>query len=133
MESKMTFNHNEYIAKQNAKAIARNKPIKAFANFSGYSDVEPFEVVDVRTENKVVVRAMKAERAEGWKPDFVAGGFSNICTNNEDQRNAWSISPDEEGRLVTLRWSKAKMRWQSACGGRYYMSDTPAKHYDFNF
>jgi hypothetical protein len=133
MESKMTFNHNEYIAKQNAEAIARNKPIKAFANFSGYSDVEPFEVVDVRTENKVVIRAMKAERAEGWKPEIVSGGFAGHCTNNEDQRNAWSISPDEEGRLVTLRWSKAKMRWQSACGSRYYMSDTPAKKYDFNF
>jgi hypothetical protein len=129
----MTFNHKEYIAKQNAKTIARNKPIKAFANFSGYSDVEPFEVVDVRTENKVVIRAMKAERAEGWKPDFVSGGFSAHCTNNDDQRNSWSISPDEDGRLVTIRWSKAKMQWQSACGSRYYMSDTPSKKYDFNF
>ena len=129
----MTFNHKEYIAKQNAKTIARNKPIKAFANFSGYSDVEPFEVVDVRTENKVVIRAMKAERAEGWKPEFVSGGFSAHCTNNDDQRNSWSISPDEDGRLVTIRWSKAKMRWQCADGSRYYMSDTPSKKYDFNF
>jgi hypothetical protein len=129
----MTYDRNEYIAKQNAEAIARNKPIKAFANFSGYSDVEPFEVVDVRTENKVVIRAMKAERAEGWKPKFVSGGFSAHCTNNDDQRNSWSISPDEDGRLVTIRWSKAKMRWQCADGSRYYMSDTPSKKYDFNF
>ena len=104
----MTFNHKEYIAKQNAKTIARNKPIKAFANFSGYSDVEPFEVVDVRTENKVVIRAMKAERAEGWKPEFVSGGFSAHCTNNDDQRNSWSISPDEDDAWLQSVGQKQK-------------------------
>ena len=129
----MTYNHTDYQAKQEAKTIAENKPVKAFANFSGWSDIEPFEVVDVRTENKVVIRAMKAERAEGWKPEIVSGGFAGHCTNNNDQRKAWDISSDEGGRLVTIRWSKAKLRWQCADGSRYFMSDQPVKKYDFNF
>ena len=41
----MTYNHTDYQAKQEAKTIAENKPVKAFANFSGWSDIEPFEVV----------------------------------------------------------------------------------------
>ena len=76
---------------------------------------------------------MQAERAEGWKPEIVSGGFAGHCTNNNDQRKAWDISSDEEGRLVTIRWSKAKLRWQCADGSRYFMSDQPVKKYDFNF
>ena len=129
----MTYNHTDYQAEQEAKITAENKPVKAFANFSGWSDIEPFEVVKVCTENKVVIRSMQAERAEGWKPEIVSGGFAGHCTNNNDQRKAWDISSDEEGRLVTIRWSKAKLRWQCADGSRYFMSDQPVKKYDFNF
>ena len=129
----MTYNHTDYQAKQEAKITAENKPVKAFANFSGWSDIEPFEVVKVCTENKVVIRSMQAERAEGWKPEIVSGGFAGHCTNNNDQRKAWDISSDECGRLVTIRWSKAKLRWQCADGSRYFMSDQPVKKYDFNF
>ena len=129
----MTYNHTDYQAKQEAKITAENKPVKAFANFSGWSDIEPFEVVKVCTENKVVIRSMQAERAEGWKPEIVSGGFAGHSTNNNDQRKAWDISSDEGGRLVTIRWSKAKLRWQCADGSRYFMSDQPVKKYDFNF
>lgn len=129
----MTYSHTDYQAKQEAKTIAENKPVKAFANFSGWSDIEPFEVVKVCTENKVVIRSMQAERAEGWKPEIVSGGFAGHCTNNNDQRKAWDISSDEGGYLVTIRWSKAKLRWQCADGSRYFMSDQPVKKYDFNF
>lgn len=129
----MTYNRETYLAKQQAKAIARNKPIQAFANHAMYSDVEPYEVIEKRTENKVVIRSMKAEHKDGWKPNMITGGFSFHCTNNEDQRNAWEITPDEGGKTITIRWSKAKCRWQDAHGNRYFMSEHPVKKYDYNF
>ena len=129
----MTYNFSEYQAKQEAKQIARDKPIQAYANHAMYSDTQPYEVIEKRTENKVIIRSMKAEHKADWKPNMIAGGFSFICTNNDDQRNAWVITPDEDGAIVTIRWSKAKRRWQDAQGNRFYMSEQPVKFYDYNF
>ena len=129
----MTYNRETYLAKQKAEAIARNKPIKAYANHSGWSDVRPYEVIEVRTENKVVIRKMNVERKEGWKPEFVSGGFAGHCINNENQHSAWDITSDKNGREVTIRFSKAKCQWQDKHGNRYFMSDEPVYHYDFNF
>ena len=122
-----------FMERQIAEQIERNKPIKTYANNAMYSDTEPYEVIKICTENKVIVRQMQAERSPDWKPNIVAGGFSGHCTNNDDQRNAWVIEPWGAGREVTIRWSKAKRQWQSADGSRFYMSDHPVKHYDFNF
>ena len=122
-----------YIEKQKAEATARNKPIQAFANHAMYSDVQPYEVIEKRTENKVIIRSMKAEHKDNWKPEMVAGGFSFICLNNDDQRRAWEITPDEEGHIKTIRWSKSKCRWQDADGNRFFMSEEPVKKYDYNF
>ncbi len=129
----MTHSYSDYRAKQEAKAIARNKPIQAYANNTMYSDIEPYEVVEKRTDNKVIIRSMRAEHKDGWKPDMIPGGFSFHCTNNQDQRNAWEITSDEDGHTITIRWSKAKCRWQDAHGNRYFMSEQPVKKYDYNF
>lgn len=111
----------------------QNQEIKAFANLAMYTDTRPFEVIEVRTANKVIIREMKAEMSADWKPEIVAGGFGGHCVNNHDQDSAWVITPDEEGREITIRYSKAKGRWQDKYGQRFYMADEPFKHHDFNF
>ena len=129
----MTYDRNEYLAKQKAEAIARNKPIRAFCNYIMYSDVKPFEVVERRTDNKVMIRMMDAERRADWKPEFIPGGFFGHCTNNDDQRNAWDIKSNEANPLIAVRWSNAKWGWFDSHGGRYSMEDAPRKKHDFNF
>jgi hypothetical protein len=129
----MTYDRNEYLAKQKAEAIARNKPIRAFCNYIMYSDVEPFEVVERRTDNKVMIRMMDAERRDDWKPEIIPGGFSGHCVNNHDQGKAWDIKSNEANPLIAVRWSNAKCGWFDSYGGRYSMEDAPRKKYDFNF
>ena len=129
----MTYNRNEYLAKQKAESIARNKPIRAFCNHIMYSDVEPYEVVERRTEIKVMVRMMDADRRDDWKPEIISGGFSGHCVNNGDQGNAWDIKQNEANALIAVRWSNAKTGWFDSSGGRYSMEDAPRKKYDFNF
>ena len=106
--------------------------MKKYANNHMYSDVRPCEVVEVKSEKKVIVREMKAERDPDWKPDFVAGGFTAHCTNNNRQN--WICSSDPDGRLMAI--SKRKDgRWYEVGGNHnsFVFSDKPLKHHDYNF
>ena len=97
------------------------------AHVSLWSDVEPVTVVK-RTKKTVTVRRDKAERDPNWKPEWIPGGFSAICTNNEDQQ--WIIEEDPSGRTETFYWSGVNNRWQhNDCTLR------PGwlKIYDYNF
>lgn len=74
-----------------------------------YSDVNPYTVVDVSKNGKrIKVRACKAELADGWKPEFIPGGFSAHCTNQSEQK--WNIEEDEEGRVVELSLRRVKFK-----------------------
>lgn len=69
----------------------------------------PFEY---QPDRKVIkgdtFRACKAELADGWKPEFIPGGFSAHCTNQSDQK--WNIEEDEEGRVVELSLRRVKFK-----------------------
>jgi len=100
-----------------------------YANYYGYSDVKPFEVVRRVSDKTLEVRAMKAERDPTWKPDFVPGGFCGTVVNQGSQR--WIITSDPSG--VVRRIRLGKRGWKDAHGGRYDLSDKPVKFYDYNF
>lgn len=104
------------------------KPRK-YANRSLWSDVEPYEVVEVKTPNKIMVRAMNSEMT---KPAEViaTGGFAAVFDNHTQE---WKNTPNPEALIFPIRWSKAKMRWQDKWGNRYTLSDNPIKFYDNNF
>ena len=106
--------------------------IKQYANYHGYSDTDPFEVLEVRSNRKVVVREMEASRDTSWKPEIVPGGFSGHCTNQHRQR--WNIESNSSGNTFAI--SKRKNgRWYRVgenCG-RFIFSDKPVKFYDYNF
>lgn len=110
--------------------MRNEKEIKKFCNYLGYSDVTPFEVVEVRTENKVMVREMDCE-ALPWKRDFHPGGFHGHTSNQHDQK--WKITSNEKNPVFAVRFSKRKNIWRSAGGSRFAMSDEAIKFYDFNF
>ena len=129
----MTYNRETYLAEQTATRIAERKPIQEFANHMMYSDIEPYEVVEVKTENKVLIRPMDSQRSPDWKPEIVSGGFSGHCTNNHQQHNAWLIKSNPENGTIAIRWSNKKLGWFDKFGGRYSMHDKAIKKYDFNF
>ena len=101
-----------------------------YANHIGYSDVNPFEIVRKVSEKTLDIRAMDSELDPNWKPEFVAGGFSAICTNNCNQQ--WVITPNSSHSVVRIR-KHSDGSWKDKHGRRFRLSDEPAKFYDYNF
>jgi hypothetical protein len=101
-----------------------------FANHLGYSDINPYEVVNVVSDKTIEIREMDAVRDTSVKMEFVPGGFSAICTNQYDQK--WGIKPNTNNKVFRIRLSKNK-GWRDAHGRRFQLSDTPRKFYDYNF
>jgi hypothetical protein len=101
-----------------------------YANHYGYSDVNPFEVVRIVSDKTIEVREMNAERDESVKMNFEVGGFSAICTNQNEQK--WFITSDESAPMIRLRLNK-KGEWKDKHGRKFALSDQPIKFYDYNF
>lgn len=100
-----------------------------YANYCGYTDVKPFEIIHRVSDKTLDIRAMSAERDPSWKPDFVPGGFCGTVINQHEQR--WTIKSDPDGRVVRIRLGKRG--WKDAHGNRYNLSDKPIKFHDYNF
>ena len=100
-----------------------------YANHYGWSDVNPFEVIKVVSDKTIEVREMDADRDETVKMDFVAGGFSAICTNPYDQR--WVIKSDPTAPVIRIRLGKNG--WKDKHGRKFKLADAPSKFYDYNF
>ena len=117
------------IEQERTDRIAKAKKIKKYCNFHGYSDVTPFEVVQVISDQTVVVREMDAVIDPDWKMEAHVGGFMAHVVNNGGK---WNITSNENNFTTRARWSKAKGRWQTKYG-RMVMADQPNKFYDYNF
>jgi hypothetical protein len=100
-----------------------------YANYLGYSDISPFEIVRRISDKTLEIRAMSAERDPSWKPDFVPNGFCGHISNQHDQR--WFISSDPDRPVVRIRLGK--QGWKDRNGRRFELSDKPRKFYDYNF
>jgi hypothetical protein len=101
-----------------------------YANLCGYSDVEPHEVVRVISDKTIEVREMWAERDTSVVLDFVPGGFSAVCTNQNSQK--WIITRVEDAPVFRIRKNKSGV-WKCKDGQRFKLSETPYKYYDYNF
>jgi hypothetical protein len=128
-------NIREQIEQERADRIAEAKKIKKYINYCGYSDVTPYEVVEVISDQTVVVREMDAELDPNWKMEAHVGGFAAHVVNNGGE---WIITSNPENTTYRARWSKAKGQWQIKKKGwtsamRMRMSDQPNKFYDYNF
>lgn len=105
---------------------------KKYANQRGYSDIEPYEVIEERTPNLYIIRGMKSvqteESKQKMKESFMPGDFHCHFDNFLQD---WIIEPDEEGRQVKVRRHKDGKFYDSD-GQRYEISEKPIKFYDFN-
>lgn len=104
--------------------------VQNYANRFGYSDVCPFEIIKRISSKTLVVRSMTAVLDDAFKPNFIAGGFSAICTNNNKQE--WVITSNPDGQVLRIRLQK-NGTWKDANGHQYGLNSKPVKHYDYNF
>jgi hypothetical protein len=100
-----------------------------YANLHGYTDINPYEVVQVVSDKTLKIRPMKSKLDPNWKPKMIPGGFAAHCTNQNDQTYTYSSYEQAE----TIRCRKRKDgHWYSAYG-RHVLSETPLRFYDYNF
>jgi hypothetical protein len=108
-----------------------DREIFTFATKLGGTDRDPCEIIKWVSDCTIEIRHMKVERDPAYKPEFVAGGFSAVCLNQEDQK--WIIEPNPENPIFRIRWSRRKKCWQDAHGNHFALAREPRKYYDYNF
>ena len=105
---------------------------KLYANRSaGTPTSDPFEVVEVRTAKKMMIRRDGRQARSGHgSATFTPGGFFGHTANDRDQR--WFITPDPVAPVFAIRQRK-NGKWYNTHDNRYAVGDTPRKFYDHNF
>lgn len=118
-----------YIAAANGKK-------KLYANHIMYSDVVPFEVIEMKTATCWVIREMECTEKESSKKErmesFVPGGF---CGHFDNYTQEWNIKSKKDGYTTCIRYhsSKTSKGWYGAGKEYYRVEAKPCKFYDFNF
>lgn len=92
-----------------------------------YTDAEAYTVIR-RTPKMLVLQRDRATLKEGWKPEFITGGFAGHCINQHEQE--YDYEQDPEGHTIKVYWSDKR--------GAFLFNDkcvTPGRHefYDYNF
>ena len=98
-----------------------------------YSDVNPYEVVEMITPNKWVVReldvTLKPKAKRNIQESFCPGGFVGHVDNGYQE---WDIRVNEKNPLITV-FRGRKTRYFKIGGMPMSMTLSPIKIYDFNF
>ena len=120
-------------ATEEAERLAELREVRGrkFANFHGYTDVNPFEIVNIVSEKTIEIRAMETEQTK-MPSDFHPGGFHGHYADNHGGQE-YTYSSNKEFSVKRIRWSERKGTWQCKHGSRYHIADAPYKFYDYNF
>jgi len=100
-----------------------------YANHHMHTDVDPYQIVKVISDKTLEIRAMKAVKDDSVALTFHVGGYSAHCSNQREQK--WVITSDDTAPILRIRLGKNG--WKDKHGGRFFLSDTPRKFYDYNF
>jgi len=122
----------EYKLKEELKERLNNPEVGMYANYSVGSDCFPCEIVEIKTENKIIVRVLDAVLDPSWKPDTIVGGFAGHTVNNNSQR--WIYTTNFSNETYAIRRNKwGQWKRSSRHSSTYRISLTPCRYYDFNF
>ena len=102
---------------------------KLFATHYAYSDVNPYEVLRVVSDDCLEVREMNHEADPNDKPQFVPGGFSAHCTHFGSR----IISVNPNGRVFRIRRKKKDPTRWGYKSLRFALDKEPHAYYDYNF
>lgn len=126
--------HSLYKEKRNLEkelngAIANNVQVGDGITLRVYSDCHAFTII-ARTEKTLTIQQDKATLKNNWKPEFVHGGFTAHCTNQNEQE--YDYEKNEKGQILKIRWSDKKSCWNAPRG---YAGISLGRHefYDYNF
>lgn len=111
--------YNEYF-KESAK-------VGDGATVCWWSDSKAYTIVK-RTAQTLTLRRCKATLSTDFKPNFIPGGFCGTVINQNEQ--TYSYEEDENGEIITARWSKVKrgFYWNGM-----YVKAGRSEFYDYNF
>lgn len=122
----------------NPRPMLKSPKKGQFINFRSYTDINPFEIVEVKTYKKVVTRGMKCrlKEEEENKPDTVVGGFVGHTTNGRNLKYEIKSNPDGATTTFSLRkdglWRPVGQPCHAGgCVGR--LQEEPVYYYDYNF
>lgn len=102
-----------------------------YANKWVGSDCDPYEIVEVLSDRKIVVRAMASSPDPSFVMQWNPGGFAAHLANNQDQK--WLIESVETGALVTLT-KRRDGKWKAeGTDVEFVLASMPQKFYDWNF
>jgi hypothetical protein len=102
-----------------------------FLNAHGYSDVIPYEVVRVISEQTVEIREMSATLDPSWKMESTPGGFCRHVSNQDSQR--WIIASEPSNPVIRARRTKRGTWNAKGARGVLIAADKPTRFYDYNF
>jgi hypothetical protein len=101
-----------------------------YANLILLSDIQPFEILSIsKSGKKITIREMDAQLDQNWVPNFVAGGFTANCSNQEDQ--SWCFMPNEANPEIAAYKRADGYFWSTY--GKHRVAAKPRKFYDYNF
>ena len=100
-----------------------------YANESGYSDMYPYEIVKVVSENTIEIRPMDTERDDSVELKWVSGGFAGHCVNQGQQKWFYKSNPDNPVKRIRRRKDGY---FYNHCN-RVYLEQEPRKFHDYNF
>lgn len=100
-----------------------------YANEIMYSDVEPWEIIEVVSERKIIIRDMQCEQTETIPCQV--GGFAG---HFENYAQKWEIVSNPNGRTRTITRRK-NGQWKLMGNNyiKYSLDTSPCKFYDYNF
>ena len=107
--------------------------VGAGATLKHYTDCDPYTVVEVINENRIVARKCKATLSQDFKLNFVPGGFSAHCTNNYEQEYDYIDDLDAPGIVFTKRKNGRWYKEGESSSSSELKIGYRRKFYDYNF
>tara|TARA_R100000479_G_C6315580_1_gene175686 strand:- start:74 stop:706 length:633 start_codon:yes stop_codon:yes gene_type:complete len=101
-----------------------------YANEGGYTDMYPYEIVKVVSEQTIEVRRLDAEKDSSVELKWVSGGFAGHCVNQNEQK--WIYKSNEKNPTQRIRRRKDGY-FYSGHNTRFYLEFAPRKFHDYNF
>ena len=102
---------------------------KLFAMHMAYTDVNPYEVLRVVSDNCLEVREMDHENDPNDMPKFVPGGFSAICIHEGSR----IIKSNPKNKTFKITRKKRNPDAFTYKGMRFVLNEKPVAYYDHNF
>ncbi len=105
-----------------------------YCNRHLYSDIQPYEVIEIISDNRLKLRSMDYVQTNGsverLKESFSPGGF---CGHFDNSVQEWICTSDPKGIVVEVRRRKDGHFYETNDSIPYVLSDKPRRYRDFNF